>query len=90
MASAPVISAAAIRARNVEVALARGGRADADGLVGESHVQRFAVGLGVDGDGLDAELAAGADDAQGDLAAIGDQDFLEQWQQAEGRRRWRW
>ena len=31
-----------------------------------------ASALRVDGDGLDAELAAGADDAQGDLAAVGD------------------
>ena len=54
-----------------------GARTDADVVVGEAHVQRLAVGLGVDGDGLDAELAAGANDAQRDLAAIGDQDFLE-------------
>ena len=39
---------------------------------------RVAVGLGVHGDGLDAELAARALDAQRDLAAIGDQDLLEQ------------
>ena len=54
-----------------------GGGPDADVVVGEAHVQRLAVGLGVHGDRLDAELAAGADDAQRDLAAIGDQDFLE-------------
>ena len=36
------------------------GRPDADVLVGEAHVQRVAVGLAVDGDGPDAELAAGA------------------------------
>ena len=47
------------------------------GVVGHAHVQRRAVGFGVDGDGLDAELAAGADHAHGDLAAVGDQDFLE-------------
>ena len=29
------------------------------------------------GDGLDAEFAAGAEDAQCDLAAVGDDDFLE-------------
>ena len=54
-----------------------GARADAHVVVGEAHVQRLAVGLGVHGDRLDAELAAGADDAQRDLAAIGDQDLLE-------------
>ena len=36
-----------------------------------------AVGLGVHGDGLDAEFAAGAQDAQRDLAAVGDDDLLE-------------
>ena len=41
------------------------------------HVQRVRVGLGVDGHGRDAELAAGADDAHGDLAAVGDEDLLE-------------
>jgi hypothetical protein len=40
-------------------------------------VQRILVGLAVDGDGLDAELLAGAQDAQRDLAAVGDQDALE-------------
>ncbi len=35
------------------------------------------VGRGMHGDGLDAELAAGAQDAERDLAAIGDDDFVE-------------
>jgi hypothetical protein len=35
------------------------------------------VGLGIDHHGLDAQLAAGALDAQGDLAAVGDQNLLE-------------
>ena len=43
-----------------------------------AHVLRVAVGLGMDDDGLDAELAARALDAQRDLAAIGDQDLVEQ------------
>jgi hypothetical protein len=30
------------------------------------------VGLGIDGDGFHPELAAGADDAQGDFTAVGD------------------
>ena len=62
---------------NVEVAAGALGRADADGLVGEAHVQAVAVGLRVDGDRADAQFLAGADDAQGDLAAVGDQDLLE-------------
>ena len=56
---------------------ARRGGPDADVLVGEAHVERVAVGLGVDGDRLDAELAAGRDDPQGDLAPVGDEDLLE-------------
>jgi hypothetical protein len=63
--------------RHVEVALRRGRRADANGLVGQSHVLGVGVGLGVDRDRLDAEFAAGAQDAQGDFPAVGDQDLLE-------------
>jgi len=62
-------------ARDFEIALAGGRGADADVVVGEADVQRLAVGLGVDGDGLDTKFAARADDAQCDLAAIRDQDF---------------
>ena len=40
--------------RDVEIAVGAARRADADVLVGEAHVQRVLVGLGVDGDGLDA------------------------------------
>ena len=40
-------------------------------------MERVAVELGVHGDGGDAELAAGPDDADGDLAAVGDQDLCE-------------
>ena len=65
------------QARNVEIRLARRRRADADVVVGEANVERLAIGLGVHGDRLHAELAAGADDAQRDLAAVGDEDFLE-------------
>ena len=54
-----------------------GRRADAHGLVGEQHVLEVGVGGGMHGDGLDAELAAGAQDAQRDLAAVGDDDLVE-------------
>ena len=43
----------------------------------KAHVQRLGVGLGVDGHGRDAQLAAGADDAHGDLAPVGDEDLVE-------------
>ena len=41
------------------------------------HVQGVAVDLRVHGDRGDAELLAGADHANGDLAAVGDEDLLE-------------
>jgi len=39
----------------------------------------FQVGvhLGVNGNGVDAQFLAGAQNAQGDLAAVGDQDFAQ-------------
>ena len=63
--------------RHAQVAVEAARRTDADVLVGKPHVQRVLVGLRIDGDGLDAELAAGADDAQRDLAAVGDQNLVE-------------
>ena len=60
-----------------QIGLLRGGRADADGLVGELDVQRVLVGFGIDGDGRDAHLAGGLDDAAGNFAAVGNQNFLE-------------
>jgi len=47
-------------------------------LVSKQHVQCMRVGLRVHGDGSDAQIFAGANDAQGDLAPVGDQDLLEQ------------
>src|SRR5690606_14081347 len=62
---------------NVEIAVARGVRPDADALVGEAHVHGIGVRERVDGNGLDAQFLAGAQDAQGDFAAIGDQNLGE-------------
>src|SRR5512139_3498965 len=50
--------------------------ADVVGLVGLLHVEGVAVGVGVDGDRLDAQFGAGADDADRNLAPVGDQYFL--------------
>ena len=61
----------------VEVALGRRLPAERVRLVGEADVERVAIELGVDRDGRDAELAGGPDDADGDLAAVGDQDLLQ-------------
>ena len=54
------------------------GRRAAEGerLVGDAHVQRVAVGLGVDGDAGQAGVLAGACHAHRDLTAVGDQDLL--------------
>ncbi len=59
----------------IQVALAGRRRADAEGLVGVADEQGFAVGGGVDGHGLDAQLLGGADHAHGDFAAVGHQQF---------------
>ena len=60
-----------------EIALARRARAEQERLIGALDVRRVAVELRVDGDGRDPELLAGADDADRDLAAVGDQDLGE-------------
>ena len=57
-----------------EVALRRRRRADADRLVGGADVGGVGVGIAEDRDRLDAQLAAGPDDPDGDLAAVGDED----------------
>ena len=61
---------------NIQVAARALGGTDADGFVGEARVQAVAVGFGVDRHGADAQVLAGADDAHGDFAAVGDQDFF--------------
>ena len=61
----------------VEVALGRSAGAEQVRLVGEGDVERAAVRLRVDGDGADTELAQRAEDADGDLAAVGNQHFPE-------------
>ena len=43
-------------------------------LIGHRHMPRAGVGVGMDGDGGEAQPAAGVDDPAGDLAPIGDQD----------------
>ena len=60
--------------RGVEVALTRRRGADRVRSVGSADVQRVAVYIAVDRGRADAEIVAGADDAERDLAAIGDED----------------
>src|SRR6185437_8876362 len=59
---------------DVQVAFAGGGGADADGLVGHGDMQRGGVGIGIDGDGADAEPLGRAHNADGDFSAIGDEE----------------
>ena len=62
-----------------EVTLPRRRRAQTHRLVGGYDVRGVDVGVGVHGDRLDAKIAAGADDAQGDLTAVGDEDARERY-----------
>ena len=63
--------------RDVEVALRRRRRTDADRLVGHGHVLEVAVDRGVYGHRADAEGVARAQDAQRDFPSVGDDDFVE-------------
>ena len=60
--------------RHVQVALRGGGRADADGAVGEPCVQCAVVGGRVDRHRFHPELVESADHAHRDLAAIRNED----------------
>lgn len=62
---------------DVEVGVFGGAWSDADGFVGVFEVGGVFVCGGVDADGFDAELVAGAHDSQGDFAAVCDEDSLE-------------
>ena len=62
-----------------EVAFKRGGFADANGFVGHLGVHGVSISLGVDGDGANVEFPAGSNDAHGNFAAVGDQNFLKHW-----------
>ena len=62
---------------NIEIAVARGRRPDADAFVGQAHMHGVGIRRRMHGDRMDAHLAAGAMDAQGDFAPIGDENFFE-------------
>src|SRR5204863_8261448 len=57
--------------------LGRGWRPYQHCLVSLAHMQRLGIGLGIDRDCRDPHPPRRADDAAGDLAAVGDQDLLE-------------
>ena len=60
-----------------EVALGRSRRSDMHRLVSHPHERSTGIGVRIDSDGRDAHAARGGDNPAGDLAAIGNQDFLE-------------
>ena len=60
-----------------EIGLGRSSRTDVDGLIRHFDVESVAVGVGVDGHGGDTHAPRRLDDPAGDLAPVGDQDFLE-------------
>ena len=62
---------------HVEVAVFRGRRADADTLVGQTHMHGVGVGGGMHRHGSDPQFLASTQDAQRDLTAIGYQDLVE-------------
>ena len=68
-----------------EIALGGRARPDQPRLVGAADVQRAAIGLGVDGNRADAELAQRAEDPDGDLAAIRDEHLAKRRSHGRGR-----
>jgi hypothetical protein len=49
---------------------------EAVGFIGTAHMQGIDIGIGIDGDGLHAIVGAGSRDAHGDLATVGNQNFV--------------
>jgi hypothetical protein len=62
----------------IQVALDRRRSAYVRSLVGATDVESGAVGIGIDGYRTDSHFPQGPDDSNGDFAAIGDEDFMEQ------------
>ncbi len=61
---------------NAQIALVRRRFANTDRFVGQLHVHRISVGFRIDRHRADVQLFARADDAHGDLPAIGYENFL--------------
>jgi len=68
-----------------KIGVERGRGAEAVGFIRFQNVGRGAVGVGEDGHGEEIELAACADEAKGDFAAIGNEDFAQHRRQGIGR-----
>ena len=78
MASTPLFLGQRDDAGDVQVGADRAfALADEVGFVGLEAVDAEAVFLGVNGDGAQTQFGGGAKDADGDLAAVGDEQFFE-------------
>ena len=64
--------------RDIQIAIRRAIRANADRFVCEFDMHGVSVSFGMDGDSGNAHFFAGAMNTQCNLAAIGDEDFFEQ------------
>src|SRR5579875_365902 len=62
---------------NVQIAFRGLGRTNVVGFVRHTHMQGVAVNIAIDGHTAQPKLTAGANDAQSDLATIGNQHLLE-------------
>ena len=60
-----------------QIGVARAGLTNGDGVVGLHHVAAVGVSRGIDGNGLDTQAPAGAQDAARNFAAVGDQQSFE-------------
>ena len=60
-----------------QVRVGRRGAGQSNNRRGLAHERRVFVGIAEHGDGGDGLLAAGAEDAPGDLASVGDQDGVD-------------
>ena len=61
---------------DVEIGFRRAAAGETIGLVGQVHEQRIHIRIGINRNRGDAVVAAGADDADGDFATIGNQHFF--------------
>ena len=69
---------------SIQIAFGRPGGPDRNGQISLQHVGRQTIRVGVDGHGLDAQLATGTDHAHRDLAPVRHQDPGERWMVQRG------
>ena len=62
--------------RNIEVGVGRCGALQGVSLVGETHIERIAIGFSVDGNATDAGVLRGTHHAYGDFATVSNQNLL--------------